>query len=76
MSICLHLISPQYVLQCWLQLYLTSIHKPGQRPCMKQEKLILPEKDPRMKQSVEKFLLRLLSNTVTLRFFLISELNV
>ena len=63
MSIRLDLISPQYVLQFWLQLYLTGIHKPGQRPCMKLNKLILPEKDPRM----EKFPSRLLTNTTTLR---------
>ena len=63
----LDLISPQYVLQCWLQLYLTGINKPGQRPCIKLKKMILPEKDPRMKQSVEKFPSRLLTNTTTLR---------
>ena len=67
MSIRLDLISPQYVLQCGLQLYLTGIHKPGQRPCKKLKKLILPEKDPRMKQSVEKIPSRLLTNTTTLR---------
>jgi hypothetical protein len=67
MSIRLDLISPQYVLQFWLQLYLTGIHKPGQRPCMKLKKLILPEKNPRMKQCVEKFPSRLLTNTTTLR---------